>query len=340
MKTNRLNHFLAATAVAFALVISLPAQALSYSNLYLFGDSLSDTGNIAAAFGAPGGVLPGVPSADFIPGAPYMPFGVFSNGPVWASSFASALGLSALPSLAGGTDFAFGGARMAVNGAGPGGLPLSLSTQVSLFLGGTGGVAPSSALYIVAGGGNDLRDAAAALAAPGLTWAQQLAIFSGAVSRYATDTGAIVDRLQAAGASNIIVWNAPNVGLTPAALSMGPVAQGTATLLASEMNAALAYRLQGEVGVSIFDVFGFVGGIVANPGLYGLTNVSLACGFAGNGCDPATALFWDGIHPTAAAHQLLANAMIAAVVPEPQTAWLFVVGIAGLLGWRRRRAAA
>lgn len=341
MNNRSLNRFFAASALACSLLAAAPSHAVvaPYSGLVIFGDSLSDTGNIAAAFGAPGGVIPGVPSADFIPGAPYTPFGVFSNGPVWATSFAAALGLSALPSWNGGSNFAFGGARMVVDGAGPGGLPSSLNTQVGQFLGATGGTAAPSALYIVAGGGNDLRDAATALATPGLSFAQQLAIFSGAASRYATDTGAIVDRLQAAGATNIIVWNAPDVGLTPAARSLGPVAQFTATTLATLMNDALSYRLQGEAGVTIFDVFGAVNTLVANPGAAGLSNVTLACGFAGNACDPASALFWDGIHPTAAGHQLLSNAMLAVVaIPEPETVWMFAVGLAGLLAWRRRRA--
>ncbi|MDP1533057.1 MAG: SGNH/GDSL hydrolase family protein [Rubrivivax sp.] len=337
MKPTLMNRLLATTALATTLLMTAPAHAAGPSSVFIFGDSLSDTGNIGLLLGAPTGVPQVITGNTYIPGAPYLPNGTFSNGPVWATSFAAALGQSAIPALTpGGTNFAFGGARMATDGPG---LPPSLSNQVTSFLGGTGGVAPSSALYVVAGGGNDLRDAASALAVPGLSFAQQLAIFSGAASRYATDVGAIVDRLQAAGASNIIVWNAPDVGLTPAARAFGPTAQFTSTTLATLMNDALSYRMQGEAGVTVFDVFGALNSIVANPFAYGLSNVTQACGFAGNLCSPATALFWDGIHPTAAGHQLLSNAMLAVVaIPEPETVWMFAIGLAGLLAWRRRRA--
>jgi len=37
--------------------------------------------------------------------------GVYSNGPVWASDFATMIGLPLGPSLLGGTDFAFGCCR-------------------------------------------------------------------------------------------------------------------------------------------------------------------------------------------------------------------------------------
>jgi hypothetical protein len=53
----------------------------------------------------------------YIPNAAYSS-GTFSNGPVWASYAASALGVPLLPSaVAGGTNFAFGGAT--TGGPGP-----------------------------------------------------------------------------------------------------------------------------------------------------------------------------------------------------------------------------
>ena len=45
-------------------------------------------------------------------------FGVFSNGPVWVQDLANTLGLGPLlPSLAGGTDFAVGGAQTGAFGS-------------------------------------------------------------------------------------------------------------------------------------------------------------------------------------------------------------------------------
>ena len=89
---------LRAVSIVGALFLSLAsAQASAYSQLYVFGDSLSDTGNL---FAATGGTNP-------IP--PYFN-GRFSNGPVWVETLAASLGLPVNPSLLGGTNYAFAGA--------------------------------------------------------------------------------------------------------------------------------------------------------------------------------------------------------------------------------------
>src|SRR6266705_841732 len=75
-----------------------PAWAGPYSNVFVFGDSLSDAGNV---FVATGGAVPVSP--------PYFQ-GRFSNGPTYAADLATRLGVQATPSLLGGTNFAFGGA--------------------------------------------------------------------------------------------------------------------------------------------------------------------------------------------------------------------------------------
>ncbi|MCV2356675.1 PEP-CTERM sorting domain-containing protein [Paucibacter sp. B2R-40] len=317
---------------AFGSVASLPAHAAPFSSVVIFGDSLSDSGNnyLAGLFN-PAQVITG---NTYVPSLTYAS-GVYSNGPTWATQFTNALGLSAIPSLAGGTNYAFGGAETSQAGSGPGGFPYSLKAQVGQFLG-AHPAAPSDALYVIEGGGNNLRAAATALSAPGLSFAQQISIISDNASHYATDIGNMVDSLQAAGAHNIIVWNTPNFGATPFAGATGT--QGIGSLLGSTMNSALAYRLSTEAGVKTFDVFGLISTIAANPAAYGIANVGDACGAAINNCDPATALYWDAIHPTAKGHQILADAMMAAAVPEPSTYLLFAFGMAGLLAWQRRRA--
>jgi outer membrane lipase/esterase len=193
MKHHGLARLFAASTLAVA-ALAAPLQAWAYSELVIFGDSLSDTGNIGAALGPASWEGP-PPAGDHVPSAPYAPYGVSSHGPVWASSFASQLGLGAVPSLPGGTNFALGGARTGTDGAGPCGLPWSLVTQLGSFLSATGGVADGNALCVVAGGGNNLRDAAVALSDPSLSFAEQIAIFTNNASTYATDIGGIVDRL-------------------------------------------------------------------------------------------------------------------------------------------------
>ena len=315
-------------AVLFCAGATTTASA-QFSQILFFGDSLTDPGNLALVIGSdPGQVITG---NTYIPSKPYAS-GQFTNGDVWAKTFASALGvpLSAQPVPAGGGNYAFGGARVATDGAG---LPPSLTTQEGLYLQSHGNSAPGSALYVIAGGGNDARDALAAAASamnPG-------AVIAAAAMSFAQSIGVMVDQLQAAGAQHIVVWDVPDLGLAPAvtALGAGPTFLGTQVSLA--MNGALATRLTGEAGVSVFDLFGLQNKIVANPASFGLLNVTDACGAPTAQCNPATSLYWDGIHPTAAGHVLLAQGMLAVVaVPEPSELVLILAGLVAVATWRRR----
>jgi outer membrane lipase/esterase len=335
MNAPVLTRLLAAATLAVA-----SSSALAFSNVFIFGDSLSDSGNIGLAIGAPNGVPQAVTSDFYIPSAPYFPSGTFTNGVNWTTAFAAGLGLASVPSLTpgGGNNFAFGGARVLQDGPpAQGGLPFSLSTQVNQFLAATGGVAPASALYVVAGGGNDARDALASLG-PNPSLPQIISTISLAASQYATNTGNIVDALQAAGAQNIIVWNVPNLGVVPAVAGQGANAAFLGTALSQSMNDALAYRMSFETGVVLFDVFSAANQIIANPGAFGFTNVTNAC-ITGICTDPSANFFWDGIHPTAAVHALFAGQMIqiAQAIPEPGTWLLMALGLAGLVGWKRRQ---
>lgn len=333
MKTQNFSRFLSACALIFSALLGAPAHA--YSSLYIFGDSLSDSGNNAAVIGAD--PLQTVSGNTYIPTFTYAS-GTYTNGAVWATTFAANLGLSALSlAVPGGTNYAFGGAQTSAPGPGPGGFPFSLTSQVNDYLGNHGNVADSNALYVLAGGGNNVRTTLAALYTPGLTLAQQQAIVINAALSFATDEGAMVDQLQAAGANNIIVWNAPNFGLSPYASALG--AQGIGSFIANTMNLALSARLSGEVGVKTFDLYGLGTQVATNPSAYGLSNVTDACGAAINNCNPATSMFWDGIHPSAYGHQLIANAMLVVAVPEPDTYAMLLLGL-GLIGGavRKRKA--
>ena len=280
MKHSFFGRALPAVAIVALSLASVPAWAGIYSSMVVFGDSLSDSGN-DAFLGAikPAQVISG---NTYIPGAAYAS-GTFSNGPVWASDAASALGLPLQPSLLGGTNFAFGGATTGGAGAIP-----NLIQQANIYLGLTGNVASPTALYVIEGGGSDAR-----------------------VASCVANVGKIVGALQAAGAHHIVVWDTPNLGLAPAVRAGGLDTVTFATSLAQLMNAALTVQLMGDPGVSIFDIFGLGTSIGANPAAFGLTNVTDACGAPSNGCDPATAEYWDGIHPTAAAHLLIADAFLA-----------------------------
>jgi len=331
------SRLLAAVALAASSLAQADVTTNSltppYSALYVFGDSLSDGGNNRLALGTNG---PAPTSATFIPTFPYAPSNTYSNGSTWVTSFAAGLGLSptnSAPSLAGGGNYAYGGATTTTTSP-PAAFPPSLQLQVGGFLGGSP-TGLSSSLFVLAGGGNDARALASIPGGP-----TPAAVVSAATT-YASTTLQLVNQLKAAGAQNIIVWNVPDLGKTPAAGSgVGPGAAG-ATQIASTFNSFLSGTLAGS-GASIFDTFGIIQSVVSSPATYGFSDVTQACGFAGNGCDPATALFWDGIHPTAFAQTFIAGRMLAVAVPEPGTCALFALGLGavGLLVRRRRETVA
>jgi outer membrane lipase/esterase len=325
---------LAVAAVAVAAYASSvgSAHAATFSKLVIFGDSLSDSGNNSLLPMVGGDPMQVITGNSYVPAQTYQfaPTGTYSNGPVWASYFAAGLGLSNVAALADGNNYAFGGAT-----TGPGSLTPNMLVQTGAFLANNGGLADPNALYVVAGGGNNVRATLdAVLSDPG----NAPSIVNNAVAGYVNDVGGIVDALQAAGAVNIVVWNTPNLGLTPAALAQGLGASQFATGVAMAMNMALDARLASEAGVLKFDVFGVGSWVAQNPDVLGFTNTVDACG-AVAGADCSKYLWWDGIHPTSTAHMVIGMAMVdrVAAIPEPQTYALFALGLLGVAAAARRQ---
>lgn len=321
--------------VGSALLAAMTLQAHAYSNLVVFGDSLSDSGNNAQ-------ILPPDPSYVLKDNSvfsqhPYFGSNTYSNGQVWTQYLAPRLGLSATASLLGGSNYAFGGAQTGQSGPGPGGFPYSLHAQLGMYLGAVQGKADANALYVVAGGGNNVRESLGAVLSGTVdptAEADRLA------KSFASDVGQIVDSLQAAGARHILVWNTPNFGLTPQARSYGAQGMAVATSFSQAMNGALVQRLAGEQGVKSFDVYGLLTSIVAQGATSGFSDVINACGAPSLGCDASTSFFYDAIHPTTLAHKVLADSVYASVVPEPASAMLMCAGLCWLMGRTRRTAAA
>ncbi len=299
-------------AVSFvgALFVALfSVQASAYSAMYVFGDSLSDTGNVSAA------------TAGAVPAAPYAP-GRFSNGPVWVETLSANLGLGAVnPSSLGGKNFAWGGA---VTGPALTSTFPTLTQQSAIYLGGVGGVADANALYVVWGGGNDVR--------------------AGNVTSTVSNLVAIITSLAGAGATNFLVPNLPNIGLTPDAIAAGPAAVAGATFLSNLVNTQLAAAIPGLIsGLSVniisLDVWSFLNNTIAGSPGNGYTNTNTRCYVSGpTACaNPNDYIFWDGIHPTARAHQDLGN-LASQVIPVPQAAILLLSAFAALGGLRRKAA--
>lgn len=320
--------------LALAAGLALPAAASAgYSQIYVLGDSLSDVGNIEAAYApivaANGGVplpilaAPGTPSA-------YAPNRA-SNGPIWIDIFAGAFGFTSVASLNGGTNYAFGGARTDNQLYNPV-IPdfLGLLQQRNALLANRPILDPD-ALYVVWGGANNLQDI--------LTGRPRADGTPQSVGQTVADLADIIDSLAAAGASHFLVPNAPNIGLVPRLRERGPAAVAYGTMLTDALNGGLAAlidsRRQDGLDILDFDAAGFLAEVVANPADYGLSNVTERCytgddlnfNGSGNVCpSPASYLFWDGIHPTATGHALLAQAMLQRI-PEPTGTGLLLAGL-------------
>ncbi|WP_158219823.1 SGNH/GDSL hydrolase family protein [Ideonella sp. A 288] len=327
----------------------------AYTGLVFFGDSLVDTGNVAALTGG------AFPSNQGAPGR-------FSNGPVWTEHLAAGLGMpdaaknsnlvfdgtSVVPiGIPGGTNYAFGGARTGFGGLG--GPTTGLMSQLiawngSVFGSGADRVADPNALYVVMAGGNDLRDYRNGLPAA-LTPLET-----------AANVVAAVGRLALSGAQHFLLSSLPDLGKTPEAGMLGKTAESTAATLA--FNAALAAlsadfdaQYQALTGVDLdihwMDLFGLNEAVVDdalnNGGArFGITNVSSPCLGAGpvsgeyfapdasaSGCDVSA--YSDPLHPSAVSHQLIGQLALA-TVPEPGSIALALCALMAL-GIARRRAA-
>ena len=278
----------------------------SYSTMYIFGDSLSDSGNAFALNGQTAH-----PPFEEIPSAAYGVGGHhFSNGKTWVEVLAAELELveSAKPAfrdpLFG--NFAVGGAR-ATGGTAP-----SFTVQVGYFLAVTGGYRDPDALYVVQFGGNDIRDAINH-AATAIYFGTDpfVAIHNATVDVLmpaAAATANNIEILVGAGAQHLLVANAPNLAVAPAVpLGAKPIAYA----LSDTFNALLAQQLAAKgIAHETLDLFTIVSQMSAAPGAYGLTDGTTTClAFgvtAGAFCkDRDEYLFWDGIHPTKTAHRLL-----------------------------------
>ncbi len=228
-----------ASVFAFVLVIPLSSALAGYSNLFVFGDSISDSGNNAIVL-APGVTPVPIPGNSFVPFFPYAS-GRYTNDQVWAQILASKFGLSANPWLAGGTDYAFGGAQTGPLVTPPGVSP-SLETQTAFFLSQYGPAIPGDALYVVEGGGQNARDALVEIGGCGGNLACIGGIIQSTTAGYVGDILTIDSELEAAGAKNIVVWNVPDVGTDASGPCEGPLASALGTTLTSTMSDALAAR--------------------------------------------------------------------------------------------------
>ncbi len=283
---------LAVLTVAAAGAMASAASAQTYGRLVVFGDSLSDNGNLYAISGQP-------------TSPPYFQ-GRFSNGPVFTELLGFNAGrYTAGAPVTGSVNYAFGGARTDSSASPPG-----MRNQLLAYTG-AGGTFGASDLVSVLGGANNIFQAvpAASVSSNPTGAIQPVALAA------AADINFIVNSVAGAGAGTILVTNLPNLALTPqfnqgAFAAAAPLADYAGTqfngaLLNSLMTTAAA---RPGTNIILMDIYKIGATLAGNPGLFGLTNAKDACFNGVTVCaTPGTYLYWDSVHPTAAGHQLLAR---------------------------------
>jgi phospholipase/lecithinase/hemolysin len=294
------------TAALLTLPLGVASASPLFSQVYVFGDSLSDNGNAAIVLG---GSLPGnyAPNA-FTDGPATSPA---TSGPfgLWIDQFAADLGLpDPQPYLANpvsNTNYAVASAQTGSSNL------QDISNQVSAFSIQNAGVAPSNGLYAIWGGANDLYNG------------------TNSGTAAADNLYANILTLSAEGANSFLWFNLPTLSETPR--GAGSATLGTeSSLFNAEWAADLAKLQAAGIDVTGVDVNAEFNSILADPALYGFTNVtSPAQGISGN---PNNYLFWDTEHPTTAADALLAQLAAGdlTATPEPGSFALLLLGAVGL----------
>ena len=224
------------------------------------------------------------------------------------------------PSLGGGMDNAWGGAQTG-DGLSFMGTP-NIGTQIASFLG-AGHTLSSSQLVTIWGGANDFLNA------------------------HVTDPSIPVANLAseittlASGGRQAIPGAQPPITWRPSRdqhAAPGPrQALDGLSMAFDGMLATRLTQLQQSLGVTIhqFDVETIFANILADPTAYGFTNVTTSA--LGDGQPRRQGyFFWDSVHPTTAAQQLVGNTA-AGLVPEPSSLALLVAAGSCLIVWRQVR---
>ena len=298
--------------VLMCITLGAHAQAApptpEFTSIVVFGDSLSDTGNVAhLTYDKYGVRIPG-PVGDytdgrFTDGYDTLPPAQQYSG-VWIEQLANSMPSKpeVKDSLDGGTNYAYG---FATTGSGFGpftfgpGNALSVNVenigqQITDYLG-THPKINEKTLFVVWGGAIDLL--------------------------YATSENDVIDaginqtlniqRLIDAGARHFIVPNLPPLGLVPR-LNVSTTTSVPATQASILYNEVLAggialirdFNPTRHLNIAQLDVFSLFNKIVAAPASYSLVNVTTSS--QGIAVDPDTYLFWDDLHPTTRGHNILA----------------------------------
>ena len=279
-------------------------------SIVVFGDSLSDAGNVPL-WAVDHDVDPDI----LYPSPPYY-MGRGSNGPVWIEVVAAAYGYGVAPSGAGGTNFAFAGAE-----SGPGlsdQFSPNFHAQIRLWQQAVTNevIEPPMPwqLFVVWFGPNDMLRylVETAMAGELLTPEGIGATIQATVENLATG----IVGIHGLNGRMFLVPNMPPLHLTPWGLSQDEQLQDVLAAMTDGFNAALDQALTrienayDKVTILRLDTHGLMVDALMNPADYALEEVYLPALDVSSGTflgDPNVFLSWDGFHPTAVVHALIAQ---------------------------------
>ncbi len=283
----------------------------AYNSVVVYGDSLSDNGNLYNATGH-----------QYPPSPPYYE-GRRSNGPVAVEQLASSLNVPIV-------DHAWIGATTGVGNYADGGTVTTFGSpglpgMSSIYAATKASLTPylSHGLFVIWGGPNDVltnypQDAPSVI-----------------VARAVSNELAIITDLLGAGARTILAPGMPDLGLTPYFQSLGPAGIALGTGITNAFNTTLQAQLPS--GVRYYDTAALLRDVIAHPTAYGFTNATDYYLHALTG-NPNDYVFYDDFHPSAATHAILAKEFQnATAVPEPSTLLILGSGFGLMLVWRRRK---
>jgi len=280
-----------------------------FTEFVVFGDSLSDNGNLYVGTSLLGDPTPGPPkytTGEYTDGTDSVPSTTAPLG-LWIEQLANKMGLAVPQPFAKGT----GGLNYAVGGAQTGHDPtytLGSETaipwttdQLDLFMK-QNPKPPVNALYVFWCGANDILNNASTP--------------STAASTAVSNIQANINTLAAAGAQYFLWVDMPPLGEIPesnntsnrASLDAASVTFNTA------WSSAITQLKSAHPGITIIpiDSYALLELLIQNPSLYGFANVTQpAQGQAS--VNPNTYLFWDQLHPTTVGHDNVASVAYNAI---------------------------